>query len=69
MRNPSKNTIKKVLHLAKIDLQKGLYFDKMGGESRYFLTNEIGAAIWRLSKGKICNRAFTMTKRHKKYIN
>ena len=61
MRNASKNTIKRVMRKALFDQKfKDSYFHPMfkGPETyaSYFLFNEIGAQIFRMSKGKICNR-------------
>jgi len=53
------------MRMAFADMAQGMYFDPRGGEKRYFITNEIGANIWRISKKKICNRALTFTKRYK----
>ena len=60
MRNPSKNTIKKLMRPAN------------GGRagwghrnSNYTLFNEVGAAVYNVSKGQICNRE---PKGHERYL-
>jgi len=63
MRNASKNTIKRVMKNAKRNQDRGLYFSYQFQENTeearkvYFLFNEVGAQIYRMSKGKICNRS------------
>jgi len=64
MRNASKNTIKRVMRNAKrCQEKKGLYYDcQYGGVTKenrkmYYLFNDVGAQIYRMSKGNICNRS------------
>ena len=63
MRNASKNTIKRVMRTAKFNQDKGLYFsphlqsNTQDAKDGYFLFNNVGAQIYRMSKGKICNRS------------
>ena len=63
MRNASKNTIKKVMRTAKHNQDRGLYFspnlqlDTDEARKGYFLFNSVGAQIYRMSKGNICNRS------------
>lgn len=68
MRNPSKNTIKKVMKKAEIDFQEHdsfFYHPDYYGNSpnndslmkAYFLFNNVGARIYTVSKGVICNRS------------
>lgn len=65
MRNASKNTIKIVMRNAKRNQDRGLYYsaqfqDYSVETSRiYFLFNDVGAQIYRMSKGKICNRSLS----------
>lgn len=73
MRNASKNTIKRVMRKALFDRKhKGLFYD-IGNElahnfyKRYHLFNEIGAQIYRMSKGKICNRELVGVGKYTKY--
>lgn len=56
MRNASKNTIKLVMRNAAFYMDKGLYYHPKYTINEYFLFNQIGAQIYRMSKGKICNR-------------
>lgn len=61
MRNASKNTIKRVMRKAVFDQRfKTAYFHpEFKGQDNYaayFLFNEIGAQIFRMTQGKICNR-------------
>ncbi len=61
MRNASKNTIKRVMRKACFDQRfKNSYYHPMFKEPEsydsYFLFNEVGAQIFRMSKGFICNR-------------
>lgn len=51
MRNPSKNTIKRLLRPCN-NREVGWGFR----QSNYFLFNEVGARVYVISKGKICNR-------------
>lgn len=51
MRNPSKNTIKKIMR--PVDEVGPGYALRW---SNYFMFNEVGARIYIISKGKICNR-------------
>lgn len=63
MRNASKNTIKRVMKIAKYNQDKGLYFsptlqiDTVDARKGYFLFNSVGAQIYIMSKGNICNRS------------
>ena len=66
MRNASKNTIKRVMCKAKHDQEKhNSYFfhpdyqkkHRREMDEAYFLFNNVGAQIYRMSKGKICNRS------------
>jgi len=72
MRNASKNTIKRVMRKALFDqTQKGGYFypsygDEPGLRGAYFRFNEIGAQIYRMSKGKICNRGLVVVGKYLK---
>lgn len=72
MRNASKNTIKRVMRKAHFDqTQKDSYFfpmydHKSWVHDAYFLFNEIGAQIFRMSKGKICNRGLTGIEKYSK---
>lgn len=59
MRNPSKNTIKRVMRKAAYDKSIGMRFD-VGDDynshnGRYHLYNSVGAHIYNVSKGQICN--------------
>ena len=54
MRNPSKNTIKKLMRQAKYAQSKGLHWI---GNENYFLFNNVGARAYIMSKWKIDNRA------------
>ena len=56
------------MRMAMSDLAQGWYFDRRGGEKRYFITNEIGARIWVMTGKKICNRVLTFTKRYKNIL-
>lgn len=49
MRNPSKNTIKKIMRSAVISNQHSLI------RGNYFLWNEVGARVYTISKKQICN--------------
>lgn len=51
MRNPSKNTIKKIMKPSN-----GKPCGYGMGYTNYFLFNEVGAQLYRMSKGKLCNR-------------
>lgn len=62
MRNASKNTIKRVLRLSIRSKTEGIC------QNAYYLFNEVGAQIWRTSKGKICNRALILPKKYKQYF-
>ena len=53
MRNPSKNTIKKLMRRAYLSLSIGTRYHKSGID--YYLFNTIGARLYIISKGKICN--------------
>ena len=66
MRNASKNTIKQVMRKAKFDQEKyDMYFHpsleniwgNADGHKSYFLYNDVGAQIYIMSKGNICNRS------------
>ena len=57
MRNASKNTIKRVMRNAKFNQKKGYYFSFKNPYSDYFLFNNVGAQIYRMSKGNIFNRS------------
>lgn len=74
MRNASKNTIKRVMRKALFDQHhKSMYYD-IGDElahplySRYHLFNEVGAQIYTMSKGKICNRSCDGIEKYSKYF-
>jgi len=56
MRNASKNTIKRVMRNASFYQKKDLFFRPNPYQDEYFLFNSIGAQIYIMSKGKICNR-------------
>lgn len=56
MRNASKNTIKRVMRNAKFYQDRGLYYHPNCSHKEYFLFNNVGARIFIMSKGKICNR-------------
>lgn len=58
MRNPSKNTVKKIMRRAYRALITGeiLYEWNPNDLDNYFLFNEVGARLYNMSKGKICNR-------------
>lgn len=49
MRNPSKNTIKKILRPFRSGVGYGMF------KGNYFLHNTGGARVYIISKGKICN--------------
>ncbi len=74
MRNASKNTIKKVMRKAEFDQHKYSAHFNVGNESdynyysRYRLFNEVGAQIYRMSKGKICNRSLDGVDKYTKYV-
>lgn len=55
MRNASKNTIKRVIRNAAFYGKKGLRYHPDSTPEQYFLFNDVGAQIYRMSKGKICN--------------
>ena len=64
MRNASKNTIKRVMRKALFDQKyKDGYLElnhveySRESSKAYFLFNDIGAQIFRMSKGLVCNRA------------
>ena len=71
MRNASKNTIKRVMRTAKFNQDRGYYFhptlqnDTLEAQNGYFLFNEVGAQIYRISKGKICNRGLNGLNKYK----
>lgn len=55
MRNPSKNTIKRLMRPGNA----GHAINVPGHALQvgdYFMFNEVGAALYRMSKGSICNR-------------
>jgi hypothetical protein len=60
MRNPSKNTIKKLLRPCN-NRSAGWGYAR----SNYFLFNKVGAVLYIMSKKKICNRE---PRGHLKYI-
>lgn len=60
MRNPSKNTIKKIMR-PKDNNGPGWGLRN----SNYFVHNEIGARLYIMSKGKICNLE---PKSHERYL-
>jgi hypothetical protein len=69
MRNPSKNTIKRIF---RANLHKGhdpgwgLCNINRTGEDGYHLFNEVGARLYIMSKGRICNRE---PKGHLRYVH
>ena len=68
MRNASKNTIKRVMRKAAYDLSIGFYYQIEEDDSfykRYFLFNDVGAQIFRMSKGHICNRGLIGVEKYK----
>ena len=74
MRNASKNTIKRVMRKAKFDQHNySLHFNVWKESdynyfSRYHLFNEVGAQIYRISKGKVCNRSLDGIEKYIKYV-
>lgn len=64
MRNPSKNTVKWIMRHAKRNQAEGFYFSnqirlqipRFEALNAYFLFNSVGARLYIMSKGKICNR-------------
>lgn len=64
MRNPSRNTIKRIMRIAKYDQDNGFFFSPWiqnentpESHAAYFLFNNVGARLYTMSKGKICNRS------------
>lgn len=56
MRNASKKTIKRIMRRA-YDWANGKETQwNLNDESNYYLFNNVGAQVYRMSKGKICNR-------------
>ncbi len=73
MRNPNKNTIKKIMRDANNNQKKGYYFAPWIQNEHtptayraYLLFNAVGARLFFMSKGKICNRSLSGVR---KYVN
>lgn len=57
MRNPSKNTAKKIMRRAYNSMYNGEQSQwNLNDESNYFLFNMVGARLYIMSKEKVCNR-------------
>ena len=56
VRNPCKNTVKQIMRRASLCVKWDELQWNMGDERNYFLFNWVGARLYIMSKGKICNR-------------
>jgi len=71
MRNPNKNTIKKIMREANRNHKKGFYYAPWiwnnhtpRANRAYFLYNNVGASLFIMSKGKICNRSLSGVRKY-----
>lgn len=56
VRNPCKNTVKQIMRRASLCVKWDELQWNMRDERNYFLFNSVGARLYIMSKGKICNR-------------
>lgn len=71
MRNPSKNTIKRIMREAERCKGMGYYFapwiqneNTIDSSRAYHLFNSVGGRLYAMSKGKICNRSLDGLKKY-----
>lgn len=53
------------MRIAIFNQERGVYFSRYATQKEYFLFNEVGAQIYRMSKGKICNRGMKGSNKYK----
>lgn len=56
LRNPSKNTVKRIMRRALAARYADGWQWNVGDENNYFFFNWVGARLYIMSKGRICNR-------------